>query len=329
VPLPSDDEVEKASALLKQVFKEEIERTKKADKTRSRHDLAEVLLKNASKVEGDPAPHFVLLQTARDSAAAAGDFKLAQQATETLIKVYQVDNLDLRRRTVVESGKELLPYYEQQNEDLRNESEQVLKLALERDHFAAAKDVFGVYAETTRRRKPGDQGGSRQELQRLQAIEKEIENFKRAYASVPPAIKTLQESPDDSEANYTLGAYLCLAKFQWLGGARHLAKGSNLRLKVLATEDMAPPVGPVAMSDLANEYWALGEQETGLFKRGLQLRAVYWYRQALPSLTAGLAKVQAERRSLEADRAYGEALVKEALTMMDPNLKQTVAQSVD
>lgn len=332
VPLPSDDEVEKARALLKQVFKEEIERTKKADKTRSRHDLAVALLQNAGKVEADAAAHFVLLQTARDSAAATGDFKLAQLATESLIKTYQVDNLDLRRRTVVESGKELLPYYEQQNEDLRKECEQLLKLALEHDDFAAAKDVFAVYAETTRRRKPerpGDPGSSRQELQRLQAIEKEIENFKRAYASVPPALKTLRESPDDSEANYTLGAYLCLAKFQWLAGAKHLVKGSNLRLKVLATEDMAPPVGPVAMSNLANEYWALSEQETGLFKRGLQLRAVYWYRQALPSLATGLAKVQAERRSLEADKTYGEVLVKEALAMMDPNLKVSVAQSLD
>jgi hypothetical protein len=322
--LPGDDEVEKARALLKQVFKEEIERTRKGDKTRSQHDLADELLKKVGKVEGEPAAHFVLLQTARDSAAAAGDFKLAQQATTALIQGYQVDDLELRRRTVTESAKSLLPYYEQQNDDLRKESEQVLRLALEHDDFAAAKEVFAVYAESTRRGQ-----AHRQELQRLQAIEKEIENFKRAYASVGPAIKALGDSPDDADAHYTLGAYVCLVKFRWIDGGKHLAKGSNLRLKVLATEDQAPPAGPTGMVNLANEYWTLSEQETGLFKRGLQLRAVYWYRQALPGLSAGLAKVQAERRSQEADKIYGAALVKEALAIMEPAEVQTVAQDLD
>lgn len=324
VPLPDEDEVEKARALLNQVFKEEIENTKKGDKTKSKHDLADELLKNASKVEGEPAAHFVLLQTARDSAAAVGDFKLAQQATTALIQGYQVDDLELRRRTVIESAKSLLPYYEQQNDDLRKESEEVLKLALEHDDFAAVKEVFAVYAEATRRAP-----ANRQDLQRLLAIEKEIENFKRAYASVPPAIQTLRDSPEDADAHYTVGAYLCLAKFRWIDGAKHLVKGSNLRLKVLATEDQSPPAGPTGMVNLANEYWALGEQETGLFRRGLQLRAVYWYRQALPGLSAGLAKVQAERRSQEADKIYGATLVKEALAIMAPAGVQTVAQDLE
>jgi hypothetical protein len=324
IPLPSEDEIEKARLMLKQVFKEEIERTKKGDRTRSKHNLAGELLKNAGKVEGEPAAHFVLLQTARDNAAATGDFKLAQQANEALIKGYQVDDLELRRRTVTEASKALLPYYEQQNDELRKESEQVLKLALQRDDFAAAKDVFAVYAETTRRWHAG-----RFELQRLQGIEKEIESLKRAHVSLPAALKTLHDSPDDAEANYTVGVYLCLVKFQWIDGAKHLMKGSNLRLKVLATEDQAPPVGPAGMAELANEYWVLSEQETGLFKRGLQLRAIYWYSRALPDLSPGLTKVQAERRSAEADKTYGEDLVDAALAMMDPEIEKSVAQSID
>ena len=343
IPLPSEDEIEKARLMLKQVFKDEIEQARKGDKTRSKHDLAVQLLRNAKKVEGEPAAYFVLLQTARDNAADVGDFKLAQQASEALIKCYQVNDLELRRRTVTEAGKALFPYFADQNDDLREECEQVLKLALARDDFEAAKDAFETYAETTRRLKPGrpskrfgsrkrsadKHDASKQEFQRLQIVEKEIENIKRAHASASPAFKTLQDSPDDADANYTVGAYLCLVKFQWLDGAKHLMKGSNLRLKVLATEDQAPPVGPAGMADLANEYWVLSEQETGLFKRGLQLRAIYWYSRALPDLSAGLTKVQAERRSAEADKTYGEDLVDAALAMMDPEIEKAVAQSID
>lgn len=323
LPLPDEAETEQARSLLKQVFKEELERTKKGDKTRSKHDLAEVLLNNAQKVEAEPAAHFVLLQTARDNAAAVGDFKLAQQATTALVARYQVNDLDLRRRTVTESAEALLPNYEQQSDDLRTECVHVLKLALQHDDFVAAKQLLAVLTETTRRQ------SNRQDLLRLQSIEREVDDFKKAYASIPPAIKVLEQSPGDPDANYTLGAHLCLVKLRWTDGAAHLAKGSNLRLKVLATEDIARPVGPIGMVNLANEYWTLSELETGLFKRGLQLRAVYWYRLALPDLSAGLAKLQAERRSAEANKNYGESLVKEALAIMaGPEAITTTAAAV-
>jgi hypothetical protein len=95
-----------------------------------------------------------------------------------------------------------------------------------------------------------------------------------------------------------------------------LAKGSNLRLKVLATEDIAHPIDSAGIASLADEYWTLAEQETGLRKRGLQLRAVHWYQVALPRLPGGFAKLQAERRTAEANRIYGDVLVQQALAMM-------------
>jgi len=320
-PVPDDEEVQRAKTLLKQVFKDELERTKRGDKTRSKHDLADELMKSASKLEDDAAAYYVLLQTSRDSAAEVGDFELAQKATDALISHYQVNEFDLRRRTVVEAGKSLMPYYLAQNEALRKQSAIVLRDALVNDNFAAAKEVYTVFAEATQRKvdRAGSrgQGTDRLELARLQAIQKEIEDMKRAYQVVPPALKTLSESPDDPAANYALGAYLCLVKFRWDRGAPVLAKGSNLRLKVLANEEIAGVFGPTGMVDLANEYWLQSEQESGLFKRGLQLRAVHWYRIAIPKLPAGFAKLQAERRSDEANKTYGEALVKEALTIMD------------
>lgn len=332
LPLPDEAEREKAKVLLKQVFKSEIEKTKAGDKTRSKHDFAEELIKNANKVEGESAAHFVLLETARDNAAAVGDFRLAQQATDSLVEQYQTDEFDVRRRTVTESAKALLPYYAAQNDDLRKEAEQVLKLAVQRDDFAAAKELLSVLAETTKRRqngRNGDQNSRRQDLQRLQAIEKELDDIKKAYQPVPSTINVLAQTPDDPEANYTLGSYLCLVKQRWSDGLPHLAKGSNLRLKVLAAEDLAPPIGPLGMVDLANEYWLFSEQESGLAKRGLQLRAVHWYRQALPGLSPGLAKLQAERRSAEADKSYGETLVKEALVIMSPESTPIAPQTLD
>jgi hypothetical protein len=321
--LPDEEAIERARSLLMQVFQAEIDKALKSDNVRSKHELAEMLLKNEFKAADEPAEHFVLLHTARDFAAETGDFKLAQQAACKLIERYRVNDFDLRRRTVLEANKSLLPYFEQQSDDLRKECEQVLKLALQEDEFPAAKDLLKVLVETSRRRKPdrnSDQNAQRQRMQWLQTLEKQVDEMEKAYHEVLLALKVLEETAHDPTANFTLGAYLCLVKLRWTEGAPHLAMGSNLRLKILATEDNAPPVGAGRMADLANEYWMLSDQESGLFKRGLRLRAAHWYCQALPKLTSGLVKVQAERRLLDVAGTYGESLVKEALaSMAEPN----------
>jgi len=313
LPLPDADEAEKAAALLKQVFHEEIEWTMKGDAKRSKHHLATTLMNNAQKVEGDAAAYYVLLQTARDNAAAAGDYKLALKAADALIVRYQVNDYVLCRRTVLEASRSLLPYFEQQSEELRKDVAKVLKQALQNDDFAAADELAGVLLECTRRK------GDRWELLRVQAAQKEVGDIKKAYQAVSSARQVLAASPDDPDANYTLGVYLCLVKHRWDEGRPMLAKGSNLRLKVLANEELRTDLDTRSMTQLADEYWALADTESSLFKRGLHMRAVYWYQLALPRLANSLTKVQTERRIAEANKSYGEALVKDCLALMKAN----------
>lgn len=319
-PLPPDeDEITKARTMLKQVFKNEIELSRKGDGKRFKNPFAHMLMESRAKVEGDPAALYVLLDTVYNYALETGDFTLSLQAATELANRYKVSEFELRKKAVVTASKEIVPYFVSQDPELRAEAQRMFKEAITADDFVTAREVLDVFTESCRR------SGGRAGTLIAQTGQKELEDRRKAYQAVPDALKTLEQTPDDSAAAYTVGAYLCLVKFQWKEGIPLLAHGSNLRLKVLANEELAPSHTGDAMAELGDEYWALAEHEVGLRKRGLVMRALYWYRQALPSMANNLAKVQTERRVDEVRRTYGEAMVDEIMKIMNTTEVQPAA----
>jgi len=70
---------------------------------------------------------------------------------------------------------------------------------------------------------------------------------------------TLAKKPDDPEANFTAGKYLCLVKGDWDKGLPLLAKGSDAKLKELAQKELAGPKDAAEQAAVGDGWWA---QET-------------------------------------------------------------------
>ena len=122
---------------------------------------------------------------------------------------------------------------------------------------------------------------------------KHIEGLKRDYDAIRPALKTLQASPDDAAANFLVGRYHFYLRGDPLRGLPMLAKGSDLRLKDLASRDLANHEDTSEQLLVANGWFDLAESEAIPAKGHLQGRAKLWFQKALPDLTGDeLARVK-------------------------------------
>jgi hypothetical protein len=100
-----------------------------------------------------------------------------------------------------------------------------------------------------------------------------------------------------------------------------LAQGSDAKLKELAEKDGLTPTKPDDQKEVGDAWFDYAAaQESPMIKTQAQLRAAYWYGQALPGLT-GLTRTKVEKRLTDLDkvadktRSYGEAIkeVREAV----------------
>jgi hypothetical protein len=131
-------------------------------------------------------------------------------------------------------------------------------------------------------------------IQRVRARVKRLEEIAADYEEVAKATAILAEKPQDPAANLVVGRYHCLLRGDWQAGLPMLARGSDPALKALAQRELEQVSVPEAQVALADEWRKLAPTVTGLAKRQMQARAVYWYRKALPGLS-GLAKAAAEK----------------------------------
>ncbi|HLX60513.1 MAG TPA: formylglycine-generating enzyme family protein [Planctomycetota bacterium] len=117
-----------------------------------------------------------------------------------------------------------------------------------------------------------------------------------ALAKAVVAEKTLLEKPNDAAANLAAGRYALLVKGDAERGAELLAKSGHPILKVVAAQEKSKPTAApdqVALGDLWWNFYENGAEKED--KLPAQQRAIFWYKQALPSL-AGLTKLKVEKR---------------------------------
>jgi hypothetical protein len=89
-PIPSDAKQAEARRLVREVYGDSWKAVRTAEQ---RISLAESLFAGAEKATDD-ANRYVLLKTAKDQAAQAGDARLAFQAVDALAERYSVDACD-------------------------------------------------------------------------------------------------------------------------------------------------------------------------------------------------------------------------------------------
>lgn len=94
------------------------------------------------------------------------------------------------------------------------------------------------------------------------------------YVKVKSALKALREKPDDPAANLAVGRYLSFTKGEWQFGLEFLAKGSDEKLKQVASLEASAastPQDAETMRTLGDQWWPIHRD-----------RALYWYKACWP-----------------------------------------------
>lgn len=278
--VPAAARQKEARDLIRDLFRQEFA----SRDLRQRQALGEKLLKQGQQTE-EAASRYVLLDEALQMAVSVGDPPTAFAAIEELSKSFAVDSLKLQSDALTElSRKANTP---EAAKYVCTKGLELVNLAVRRDDFNEASRLASLAAAVARRTRDVALAG------RVNARKREVLQLQRDFREAEKAFEQLQQDPDDPEAHLALGHYLCFSKGDFEKGIKHLARGSDARLKQLAQQELAAPEKASAQVHLAESWLSAAETEREPLKSHYQGRAAYWYQTALPHLT-GLNKTKVE-----------------------------------
>lgn len=292
-PLPGDAEVADAAEQIRKLYAEDYKSAKKVD---DRRKFAKKMLDEAKQVEADRPAYYVMLKASRDVAAGAGDLAVALDACNRLKQEFQFDEFAMFVQVLEQASPQLT---ETSGCDLLyDESMRLADLALEHDDFSGAKQALKLSQNAARRMQKQD------DLAAVNKREDEINSAKAAFQKIAPHLLTLLRTPEQPTANAAVGRYTSLVKRDWTKGLAMLAKGDDAPLRQLAEDDLSAPVDHDAKAALADAWWDWSEKASSpIEKASAQLRAIHWYKQAIPGLAPSLTRVRAERRVADVENA--------------------------
>lgn len=291
-PFPGKAEQAKTRVLMKEAYAKGL-----ADHTPlGRQNLARTLLADASNRASSAAStdQFVLLCGAVDAAREAGDWALCFRAADTMGTLFDVDAIALK----AEAAIKMRPHPTTPVQAVQNVRAGLVllgQLEAREDWLGAAR--VGAALQPASANDPALRAA-------LQKAVRALDEMRSFQARLAPALEKLKSAPGDPAANVAVGKYLCFIIGQWERGLPMLAKGSDVQLALVATKDLASPHDAQGQTDIGDDWWKIADALTGTTKAGVQRRAAFWYRQALPAL-AGLRATVAQKRINEAAAAGG------------------------
>jgi hypothetical protein len=279
-PVPKSLPQSKALQKIRTQFKDEYARKDAS----IRVELSRRLREEAGKTTDDLPRQYVLLREARELAIDAGDFDAAFAAIEDMAKTFQVDTRESKVSALTAAvDKAAIPPAQLSARYL-----QVADGALNDGNL----DLGNQAAMLAHRVAFASHDGSM--MKQAREMDARVREGRKQLYLASAAWKKFQANPDDAEAALTVGRFLCLVIGQWDKGLPALTKCSDSTLRELAQKDLAAPVDPKSMADLADLWWDLPEEKQTPRRRSRD-RAAYWYEKALPGLATD-RKAQAEQR---------------------------------
>ena len=260
-----------------------------ADNAQDQVALAAALLEESSAAQSGTSLHYALLEEARRLAVATSELQLALRAVEQLGHQYVLDRWELQSETM--KGLALAASTLPQRVEFVEKAMQIADATAAQGQYKAARYVASLARTTTLR--------MRDAPLRRRADERYIEltQANRFWEDAEEARATLADNPDDSEAHANLGHFLCFILEDWEKGLPHLAR-SNSPFQSLAAAEADGAETAAARADLGHRWWREGRGARSLVRVTSYLRALDWYRLALPDLT-GRDKTLAEQRIAE------------------------------
>ncbi len=216
--LPSDAVQEEAGRLMDEIYKVSAAKTPEQKRT-----LANQLFKVAASQKVKPEERFVLLRKTTDLAAEGGDVTLVLNATRRAGEEFDFDFLASQEKALARIA--LGPMDAARVKALLTGASQGVEQALAAGRGEVALEFAGLARQVSQRKEGSE---FRALATRLQA---EIAKAAAQGQEISDARTALATSPDDAEANRSLGAYLCLEAGDWEHGLACLAKGGDGQIR--------------------------------------------------------------------------------------------------
>jgi WD40 repeat protein len=284
LPVPAKKDLAKAEELVRDIFKEEIDKAKDPE---TRTKLATYLLQQGDESSDDAAARYVLYREARQLAILAGNPPLALTTIDKTAKYFDVPALELKAEAL---GKLVMNVATKEpSKALTEMTLELISEALEADNYDAAIELGKVATAAAKRS---------QDLKVVGLVKKrneEILVIKEGFSKLQPFVDRLKKDPTDAEANHKLGEYFGLLKGKWDRALPLLAKSNAEPLAGLAKRDLDGPKDAKEQLALADTYWDLAGKHQEPASLRLQERAAVWYDKAMPNLT-GLSRTKAQKR---------------------------------
>ncbi|GAB4140861.1 MAG: hypothetical protein Tsb009_10420 [Planctomycetaceae bacterium] len=284
--VPNEVELKKALKLVRKTFKKEFSQSKSS---LTKATLANKLLKQSTQKGNQPAVRYVLLQEAGKLALELDDIEMMMKVIDLKAELFEIDKFSER-----------LAALKIFNQSIRSKTKIGLlgrtafndsKLALKKELFTTSLELASLARTAANRSRNSDL--ARQAMQ----LRTEIITVKDWFQEAAKARRTLDQNPNDPQANFIQGQFLCFIKQDWKSGLALLVKSENSELQKIAAQDFASPTGEQERLALADAWHQLADSKEwdDFQKSQFRKRAGYWYQKALPKLT-GLSKTRAENR---------------------------------
>jgi len=289
LPVPDRPAMQAAEKLIKDLFKSEYTSKKPED----RAALAKKLLAQGKDSPDDAAARYVLFNESREVAVSVGDAETALSAFRETAKLFDVNRADEEAGLLAAlANKVRTP---EAAKLVIDAAVALIDSSIASDDYDSAKRALALASASARKTQ------NVALITQLASRTREIDQLKRDFAGAQSAQEKLKSSPDDAEANLTLGKFYAFGKGDFERGLPYLAKGSDEGIAEAAKSELAKPDKPEGQLALADTWWAMGEKEKEPMKGTLQNRAGEYYRLALPTLK-GLAKTQVEAKLKDTKR---------------------------
>lgn len=266
----------------------------------------------------DSARCYALLQEAERIATGSADVDLVVANAVRRARTFDVDAyatlIESLRQLPVERGTipELFGFFMAISRDALADEEFAASREAQHQALKAAQKLARVEKEEAHKLRKRAGGLARPPAAKGTGLIDEadshltmIESRHKAFELYQSGRDVIGRSPDDGEANWNVGFYMCHFRSDWEHGLPFLAKGNRKGVRDISHQELSAGQGtlPGANMKIADSWWKL-EADAALTREERQLaksRAKMLYREVMPHLVDPLDRSLVERRLADAE----------------------------
>jgi hypothetical protein len=285
--VPNGQELREARELVNDVFGNDM---READSPAQKRTLAARFYQQARRTRDDKAARYVLYRLASQWAAASGSLFEGLDIIDRLAEEYEINRIEAKVELLTDTIKAS-----------RGSGTSAAELAIPQTALALAEEAIAedelkLAQRLANMALPGARRQRDAELvRRAVALDRDIERLERGLEGYREAQATLEQTPDDPEANLRVGMWQLAMRGDAEKALPHLARGSDEPLAEVAAADLQGPGLAKEQTALAEAWWQLAEKQDERTAAAMKRRAGVWYERALPQLS-DLEKVAAQKR---------------------------------